>query len=275
MKPGAEYELYVKQVYQMLVAIDLPECKVQHNVILKGLGGIEHQIDVYWEFTVAGVLHRTAVECKDYNRNVSKERIAAFRAVLDDIGGIRGIYATKIGYQSGAKEFAKQHNIDAMIIRPPEGNDWEGWVKEVHVSFIVSSFADIKPKVIIDADRIDKKSLAVRNGEKTDIKSANLVRLSYSSMTPDIQAVTMQDLMNRMPRCDKGVITTYGYDFEDGFIDYEEKHWPVKRIEFEYTMACSTQDLVIIAPNDKLLAYVKNILTDSREMIKIQKTEVM
>ena len=82
MKPGTEYELYVTQVYQMLVAMDLPECKVQHNVILKGRGGIEHQIDVYWEFTVAGVLHRTAVECKDYNRNVSKERIAALMVAI-------------------------------------------------------------------------------------------------------------------------------------------------------------------------------------------------
>ena len=85
------------------------------DVVLPGARG-DHQIDLYWEFSTAGILHRVAVECKDYNRNVSKERIAAFRAVLDDIGGIRGIYATKIGYQSGAKEFAKQHKIKAYLV---------------------------------------------------------------------------------------------------------------------------------------------------------------
>jgi len=35
---------------------------VRHDVRLKGRSGQEYQIDVYWEYKIAGVTHKVAIE---------------------------------------------------------------------------------------------------------------------------------------------------------------------------------------------------------------------
>ena len=41
---------------------------------IQGISGCEHQIDVYWEFIIAGIRHRVAVECKNYSDSVSCQK---------------------------------------------------------------------------------------------------------------------------------------------------------------------------------------------------------
>jgi hypothetical protein len=72
---------------------------------------------VYWEFVLGGVTHKVAVECKDYKSAVSVGRIRDFSAALDDIGGIKGIFLTKVGYQSGAKQFAQGKGIALKTVQ--------------------------------------------------------------------------------------------------------------------------------------------------------------
>ena len=59
---------------------------------LIGAAGVEHQIDLFWTFSRSGVNYSVAIECKDYNSRVSKDRIQSFHAVLHDIGGLHGIF---------------------------------------------------------------------------------------------------------------------------------------------------------------------------------------
>ena len=66
MNPNTEFERFTQRIYQKLVNNDvLKPTKVQHNVKLKGKSGCEHQIDVYWEYEIAGNMHRVAIECKN------------------------------------------------------------------------------------------------------------------------------------------------------------------------------------------------------------------
>lgn len=68
MNPNIEYEKFTQEIYQELVNADvLKTTEVQHNVKLKGRSGQEHQIDVYWEYEIAGTKHKVAIECKNYN----------------------------------------------------------------------------------------------------------------------------------------------------------------------------------------------------------------
>ena len=104
-KSGRDYEQFVKEVYEYLNKADgLADVKIQHDIKLKGAAGVEHQIDVYWTFNKGGINYRVAIECKDYNSRVSKDKIATFHDILNDLGNVHGIFATKIGYQKGAKE---------------------------------------------------------------------------------------------------------------------------------------------------------------------------
>ena len=73
MNPNIEYEKFTQEIYQELVNVDvLKTTDVQHNVKLKGRSGQEHQIDVYWEYEIAGTKQKVAIECKNkssiYNR---------------------------------------------------------------------------------------------------------------------------------------------------------------------------------------------------------------
>lgn len=115
-----EYELFTQEIYQQLVNSDVVKpTKVEHNVKLKGRSGQEHQIDVYWEYKIAGNLHRVAIECKNYKTKVSLGKVRDFKGVLDDLNGVNGIMVTKEGFQKGAKEYAKEYGISLKELRPP------------------------------------------------------------------------------------------------------------------------------------------------------------
>ncbi|WNB74694.1 restriction endonuclease [Methylomonas koyamae] len=114
---STEYEILVRDLHAALVANDCVEnVNVLHNVKLKGRSGATHQIDVYWEFKVAGVKYKTCIECKHYNHRVKKSDVASFIATLDDIGNATGIFATTVGYQSGAVLLAKDRGVRLLTI---------------------------------------------------------------------------------------------------------------------------------------------------------------
>lgn len=108
-KRGTEYELFVKQIYECLNRADgLSDVTIQHNVKLRGTSNVKHQIDVYWCFKKAGITYKVAIECKDYKNRVSKDRVMAFHAVLQDVGNLHGVFVSRMGFQSGAIEYAKR-----------------------------------------------------------------------------------------------------------------------------------------------------------------------
>jgi hypothetical protein len=80
MKPGTEFELFVKAIYEEVLTLEgFNTVKVEHNISLFGQSGRQaHQIDVYWEFKLAGVTHKVAIECKEYKNNVPMEKSKYF-----------------------------------------------------------------------------------------------------------------------------------------------------------------------------------------------------
>lgn len=120
MNANTEYELFTREVYRQLSAYH-HTCftKVQHNIKLKGRSGCEHQIDVYWEYVKDGIRHHVAIECKNYKNSISISKVRDFFGVLNDIGNIQGIMVTKVGYQKGAKQYAKEYDISLKELRSP------------------------------------------------------------------------------------------------------------------------------------------------------------
>ena len=120
MNPNTEYEHFTQEIYQQLVNLDVVRTTtVQHNVKLEGRSGEKHQIDVYWEYEIAGNKHRVAIECKNYNKQVPISKVRDFKGVLDDLNGVNGIMVTKVGYQEGAKNYAKEYGISLKELRAP------------------------------------------------------------------------------------------------------------------------------------------------------------
>lgn len=113
------YEQLIQDLHQALLQNDgVDNVQVLHNVRIKGKSRATHQIDVYWEFRLAGVTYKTCIECKHYNSSVKKSHIAAFSAVLEDIGNATGIFTTTVGYQEGALLFAQSKGIRLLVVNP-------------------------------------------------------------------------------------------------------------------------------------------------------------
>lgn len=138
MNPNIEYEKFTQEIFQKLLNADAPKAtNVQHNVKLKGKSGQEHQIDVYWEYEIAGVKHKVAIECKNYNKTVEIGKVRDFFGALYDLNDVKGIMATKKGYQKGAKEYASYYGIDLKELRVP--NQGETIIGEIEHIFNISS----------------------------------------------------------------------------------------------------------------------------------------
>ena len=119
MNQNVEYEKFTQEIYQELSNARGITTNVEHNVKLIGKSGQKHQIDVYWEYKIAGVQHKVAIECKNYNRKLSVDKVNAFRGVLADLTDVKGIMITQKGYQAGAKKIADSCGINLKELRTP------------------------------------------------------------------------------------------------------------------------------------------------------------
>jgi len=115
MKAGSALEQDVKKVYSYLLNMKDEGVVVATNVFMTGKSGLQHEIDVYYEFSRAGIRHRVAIECKDWKSAVSKGDIQEFESKLRDIGNITGVVVSRNGYQSGADTFAKHCDILPLV----------------------------------------------------------------------------------------------------------------------------------------------------------------
>lgn len=145
---GTSYETFVQSLYRTLHDSEGFEgVEVQHNVHMKGSSGCEHQIDVYWEFKIAGHVYRTAIECKAFNERVPIGKIRDFYGVLSDIPGLQGIFVTLFGFQSGARRFARHYGINLKEAREPSSQDMAGRISAVLLRciIVVPEITAIKP----------------------------------------------------------------------------------------------------------------------------------
>jgi hypothetical protein len=125
-----DYEKLAQKIYEDILALEgVENIEVQHNVKIKGKSGVEHQIDVFWEYRYAGITHKVLIECKHYGHRVSLLHVRNLHGLLTDIPNSSGILVTTVGYQSGAEEYAKFYEMSLKRIRKPVGEDWNGCIQ--------------------------------------------------------------------------------------------------------------------------------------------------
>ena len=162
-KPSTEYEELVRDVYQALHDAEHPgTVEVLHNRKLPGDSGCEHQIDVLWKVKpegAGGMISTVAIECKHYKDTVEVGPVRDFFGVLHDTGA-KGIFATKRGFQRGARKFADRYGIGLVEVRPPEDADWEGRVRSVGVEFNAVVPENVRISVIPDDEWATQEGLS-------------------------------------------------------------------------------------------------------------------
>jgi hypothetical protein len=144
---STEYELLVAELHQALINADgVTTVSVAHDKTIVGKSGAMHQIDVYWEFELGGAFYKTCIECKQFNSKIKKSHVAALSAVIDDIGGATGIFATTIGFQRGAILLAGHRNIRLVLVNP--------LLREINIHF---KFAI--PEIVVQSIEFDTEQV--------------------------------------------------------------------------------------------------------------------
>lgn len=265
MNPNIEYEKFTQEIYQELVNADvLKTTNVQHNIKLKGRSGQEHQIDVYWEYEIAGSKHKVAIECKNYNKTVAIGRVRDFYGVLCDLNNVAGIMVTKVGYQKGAKEYALEYGISLKELRVP--NPGEAIIGEIehhfniairHCLFLVDEnsvetekFSITKYKQLLDSIRIDRTPKWINS---THIP-LELVDRYITDSNGNI-TTTLEEVEKELPKDSDSDIV---FKYEDAYVNTRWGKIKVKEIKYEYEYINEKKIIAIDAQG-----FVKAILKDA------------
>jgi hypothetical protein len=108
---------------------------VIHDDRIKGKNSKRmRQIDVSVRFNQGLSEYLLIVECKLAKRKVSLEKIESLITKMRDVGADRAIMVTNHGYQVGAIETARAHNIDLRTLTE-QVHDWTSVVKREVMSF--------------------------------------------------------------------------------------------------------------------------------------------
>jgi Restriction endonuclease len=71
-------------------------------------------LDVLAQETLEGILQRVVCECKNWRKNVPREKVHAFRTVMQETGVNRGYIISRTGFQAGAIEAAEATNVELL-----------------------------------------------------------------------------------------------------------------------------------------------------------------
>ena len=151
---GTQYEIFVKNVYQAILKAEqigaVKNIRVEHDIKIEDRFGLKRQVDVYWEYSLAGESHRVGVECRNYNSKIAIEKIDAYATKVQDLKLSKGIMVSTKGFQAGAIKKAEHHGISLIEMREIEAEDFEGYLHEINIEINMLSPArilNVKPKV--------------------------------------------------------------------------------------------------------------------------------
>lgn len=267
MNENTEYEKFAQEIYQDFLTDEGLTTEVKHNIKLQGKSA-KHQIDVYWEYTFAGVNHKVAIECKNYNKELNIGLIRNFYGVLTDIGNVNGIIVTKVGYQKGAREFAEHYGINLIVLREPQPEDWEGRIKTIVTN--IQSISQKAKKWFIQYDY---------DWCKTNLPEEILTSLEVkiSGMNNEIwifdengnQLKNFLQLQDELPVNEDMLLdNVHFYSFDNAFIKSENAgNIKIKGIQITYDTSIAKTQLVMDAENTTK-AILKNVLTGEMKFIK-------
>lgn len=104
------------------------------NKIIGKRTGEERQIDVSVRFKHGFYEYLMIIECKDYKKRVSVDKVEALRTKREDIGADKAIMVSPHGFQKGAIKAAKAYDIELFTLQE-EVSDWTRIVKEEIVKY--------------------------------------------------------------------------------------------------------------------------------------------
>ncbi|MBB1333151.1 MULTISPECIES: restriction endonuclease [unclassified Pseudoalteromonas] len=241
---GREYENFVAALHQALFDsekwTELKNIKIEQSKKINDNFGIAREFDLYWEYEFAGITYKTVIECKDYASKVSIEKIDALLGKIRDIPDLKPIFATKTGYQSGAKTKALNNKVELLIVREQNDSDWvleDGTplIKQVNIDIHAISAA----RITSFNTKMDGKW--IKENTNLDTSSGNL-QLSMQNDQTVIEDVGRNDkysLKELEERLGQGTDTNFGerslsLKFDEAYLHCDDLKLKLKEVDLTY-----------------------------------------
>ena len=171
---GKEYESFVARLqHAILISESIAAQKnvvVETNKKLLDNCGVERQFDIFWEYELGGFAYKTVIECKDYDSKVSVDKIDSLVGKIQDLPDLKAVFATRKGYQSGAKSKAAHNNIDLLIVREHNDSDCTAPEGSVRIKKICTEVILCGPAQILEFDPVVDGEWT-RNNTRIDIST--------------------------------------------------------------------------------------------------------
>lgn len=278
---GKAYEEFVGAIQQSLINAEgmshLKNINVEVNKKIEDRNGIVRQFDVYWEFALGGYEYKSVIECKDYASTITIDKIDAFIGKTLDIPGLRLIYATKTGYQSGTKKKAEQHKIDLLIVREAENEDWRApdgtpLVKIINLNIVAISPPRINSfSPLVDACWLESQPELDVNviNERFNRTLNNAIFISNEINGERISLFDLADsLATKIPDIQYGK-GTYNEELHDSYLESESGDLRIKlsgyNLEYQYNEPAIITS--VIDYSTALLGIVHNYISGTKQMV--------
>lgn len=217
------YEELVKNIYAKLGALSNLEilcwgapCKVRGN------SGVSHQIDVLTSHSDGVHNYRTAIECKHWKKKVDKDPVAKLSTILDDTRIEKGVIVSQSGFTPDAECLARSRKISLVELRPPLDADWEGLIKDIHISlrFAMPEFYDY---AFFQEDIEDKG-----RSKRIQVLSSEIFFL-----TADRRSISLHKLTNSIPiNLEPGSVNTDALGFRWAGLPLPEEEGKAYAVRF-------------------------------------------
>lgn len=275
---GKDYEVFVAKIQQALLnAEEFAKYKnitVEVDKKIEDNCGVKRQFDIYWEYELGGITYKTVIECKDYDSIIPLEKIDALIGKTQDLPDLKAVFATKKGYQSGARKKAEQNKIDLLIVREQNDSDWEApegtpLIKEIHIDMRIQMPARISNfEPFVDEGWVK---------EHTDIDTSK--PMAFQGLNSEIiiddvkneESYSLHTLESRLKA--KGDAEYGDFDdavkFEDAYITYSNEYPKLKLGSYKiyYSISKPVSQPILIDFGKELIGVVEYIQKGSKKAI--------
>lgn len=273
---GKDYEFFVAKLQQALLNADAyasqKNIQVEVNKKIVDNCGIERQFDIYWEYELGGLLYKTVIECKDYASTITVEKIDALIGKVKDLPDLKAVFATKMGYQSGAQKKAENNKIELLIVREQNNDDWTDADGTPLIKIISMNIYAISPAFIENfTPKFDVEW--IKENTNIDIhKPLNLSALNTEIIIDNLEVpekYSYRDLANKLSPIGEALQGSFEKEefFENAFIYYKDLKLKLKSYKVEYTISKPVKNSFEIDFSKELIGVVEYLQRGTKKTI--------
>lgn len=268
VQKGNSYEEFVAEVYQIILdkqANDgqIKPIKLERLKKLKCKSCADTKVDIYWEYEIADISHKTVIECKNYKKAVGVDDVREFGNKIQDIGDVRGVLVSKNGFQDGAKKVAQHFDIELLNIRELIEDDWEGRIRQIIVQMNICS-----PARIIAINPIINKLWAEENGIAKD-QILRLVGLNNEIFIEDRLSGYKESLYSFEQKVDTKTPGQHKWSksFKDGWLTMPEHEYKINSVTIDYIIPEIKQETFSISNENEILAKIEKVNQNTSQVV--------